>query len=838
MCTIKVLRIVFLGIFLLLGVSTVHGSSSQDIFGISGSGSSEQAPQKKDSVDVTKKELTLSELVAKSAEDYRFLENIEERLLDSATIAQEKRDVKVRIQAFGEFLADERNARADTLSYRELDNLERQLVRQKNAVTREIDDISSKVDRLDKEKDHIEEVTQFWERYRNEHDLTRENKVIRDKIREIKRKAQLAKPKFSKQLQELLILLDQLNDITLSIDEHTRTIESKISQSGDSLFTKTSSVIWEQATTFRFQGLKRNFSRFLSNSRADLQGVWVDFAANHVLMLLIVLILFGICLNIKKNKDRKKQYKDDYLGNVTDVFERPFATAVFLSFIFSIFIYYNAPNIFFEVWILLVLIPFIALGKMLFPDQVMRYIYPFMLFWLAIKIVEFVSYKSFTGRVILLITQVLFMVWVYRVLIKDHVLEKLEISEKWIRYLSRYFRVVGAIFVLSILANILGFLEISYYLSSVLIKITLFAVMLYLWNAIIHSLLFLLLEGTLGQPIKVVYRNRKVILKFLNRVVDIITAALLLYALLVGFSLSVSFFNWVSDFLQTERNIGSIAFTYGDIAWLVIIIWSSILISKIVRVILRDDILIRAGLSRGLPNTISMLVQYVIVTIGFFFALGAAGIELDRLAIIFGAFSVGIGFGLQNIFNNLVSGLILIFERPIHINDTIEVNSRIGTVRSIGIRSSNVRTFDGAEVVIPNGHLISNEVTNWTLSDKRRRIEVIVGVAYGSDVNKVAELLSKVLAEHKEIVDDPTPQVLFQEFGDSSLNFRLLFWTINFDDWIRIRSEVHFAINDILAEEGIEIPFPQRDVHVRSWEPLEVKEGRAESTTRPLKDKK
>lgn len=231
---------------------------------------------------------------------------------------------------------------------------------------------------------------------------------------------------------------------------------------------------------------------------------------------------------------------------------------------------------------------------------------------------------------------------------------------------------------------------------------------------------------------------------------------------------------------------------------------------------LKDEVLVKADLGRGFPETISMLVKYVIVGIGYFVAITSLGFEMSQLTIIFGALSVGIGFGLQNIFNNLVSGLILIFSRPIRIDDTIEISNMIGRVNSIGIRSSNVRTFDGAEVIIPNGNLISNEVINWTLSDQKRRINVMVGVAYGSDVRQVSDLLKTILKENDQVMKFPDPLILFDEFADSSLNFKLLFWTANIGDWMQVKSDVLFDINDVFTKENIEIPFPQRDIHMRS----------------------
>lgn len=220
---------------------------------------------------------------------------------------------------------------------------------------------------------------------------------------------------------------------------------------------------------------------------------------------------------------------------------------------------------------------------------------------------------------------------------------------------------------------------------------------------------------------------------------------------------------------------------------------------------------------RGVPGAISMIVRLVLITIGFVLAFGAAKIDMSNIAIIFGALGVGIGFGLQNIFNNLVSGLILAFERPIQVGDIIQIASLnlMGEVKDIGIRASTVRTFDGAEVIVPNGNLISNEMINWTLSDKRRRQEIIVGVAYGTDINKVLEILNDVVSENENVLKNPAPFIIFMGFGESSLDFRVLFWT-PFDLGLSTKSAIGVAIDEAFKKEGIEIPFPQRDLHLRS----------------------
>ncbi len=227
--------------------------------------------------------------------------------------------------------------------------------------------------------------------------------------------------------------------------------------------------------------------------------------------------------------------------------------------------------------------------------------------------------------------------------------------------------------------------------------------------------------------------------------------------------------------------------------------------------------LVRTNLDAGARQSIVSLTSYVIVGAAILLALSMAGLEFQNLAIIAGALSVGIGFGLQNIVNNFVSGLILLFERPVRPGDWIVVGSTEGYVRKISIRSTQIQTFDRADVLVPNSELISNQVTNWMLQDPFGRVIVPVGVAYGSDTRKVRDILFKVAKEHPLVMSNdarvPTPKVFFISFGDSSLNFELRCMIKQVDYRLSVRSDLLFAIDDAFRAAGIEVPFPQRVVH-------------------------
>ena len=260
--------------------------------------------------------------------------------------------------------------------------------------------------------------------------------------------------------------------------------------------------------------------------------------------------------------------------------------------------------------------------------------------------------------------------------------------------------------------------------------------------------------------------------------------------------------------------------TIGSILLLLILFASVIIIERIVQKQLIRRFLSRTKLQPSLQFGLSRIIGYTLIAVGFYVAFQLVGVDLSSLAIIAASLGVGIGFGLQNIINNLVSGIIILAERPISIGDRIEVAGVAGRVTKIQLRSTTVVTNDNITMSVPNADFISNTVTNWSHGDPKVRIRVPVGVAYGSDLKLLQRLLLEAAAEHPKALRDPSPVVLFTEFGDSSLNFELGVWTQEMTATpIHFTSEMNFIIDQKLRENDIEIPFPQRDLHVRSGLP-------------------
>jgi small-conductance mechanosensitive channel len=231
------------------------------------------------------------------------------------------------------------------------------------------------------------------------------------------------------------------------------------------------------------------------------------------------------------------------------------------------------------------------------------------------------------------------------------------------------------------------------------------------------------------------------------------------------------------------------------------------------------------GLERGAAAAVQGLTFYLLLVLVFLLAMQTANVPLTAFTVFGGALAIGVGFGSQNVVNNFLSGLILMIERPIKVDDIIDVDGTFGRVERIGARSTRIKTFDNTHIIIPNSSFLEKNVVNWTLSDNLVRTWVDLGVAYGSPTREVDRLVRRVLAEHGKILNQPAPVVLFTDFGDNALHFRAFFWLQMREmmDRRRVESDVRYRIDHLFRDAGIVIAFPQRDVHLDTTSPLDVR---------------
>lgn len=364
-------------------------------------------------------------------------------------------------------------------------------------------------------------------------------------------------------------------------------------------------------------------------------------------------------------------------------------------------------------------------------------------------------------------------------------------------------------------ANVVGHVGLARTLRDGVVSSMGFAVLYMTVFHVMFGLSVLLLRSAGGQ-LSLIVQNRRESLEHLFYV-------LLRGAAVVGWLVAVLFSFGIDDQLPIISHqimtaniaVGEAHISTGALVTAVLCLFATFIGIRILRALLDDEILPRLNIAQGIAYAISMLSRYVVAIIGFLFALSAAGIDLSKMTILAGAVGVGIGFGLQNIVNNFVSGLILLIEQPIHVGDLVETNTAHGVVKHIGIRASTITTSHGADIIVPNGQLLALDLMNWTRSNRSRRIDITLGVAYGSDPQQVQQLLVSAVKDHSMVRSQPEPVAFFMGFGESSLDFRVQMWVTDASDATSISSDLRNSILASLTANGINIPFPQRDLWIR-----------------------
>lgn len=614
---------------------------------------------------------------------------------------------------------------------------------------------------------------------------------------------------------DLLTKQDKITGALLYLEEVKNAITSTQETFRSRFFNRDSPPLWHmfQATKDTLS-LREKVIVSVSNHNKKLVSFidnYQDQMAYHLIFFAILLILaFYLKREISDWSDDKKEGAVKFSLVIVD---HPAASALLVSLLFTDLFYQNAPDEIINYFYVLLIWPIISILPGLVPNIPKRYFYVFACVLLVSLLSQYFSDLVLLDRIFLILLDGITLWWIIALL--QH---KIATSDTINGVFVFLFARIGIFFIaLSILLNILGNTIMARIISQGTFSMIYGGAIIFATSLTIKGIFALSIKQKYISKLNMVIQYPEEIQKNVFQFVRLLAIAYWVYLTTSSFLVFDPAYNWTENLLIKEWEVGSVTLTIGSVLAFFIVLWISFLLSKFIRFILEDEILTHFEMPRGVPGAISMVVRLVIIIFGFILAFGAAKIDMNNIAIIFGALGVGIGFGLQNIFNNLVSGLILAFERPIQVGDVIQISTLnlMGEVKEIGFRASTVRTFDGAEVIVPNGNLISNEMVNWTLSDQRRRQEIIVGVAYGTNTNKVLELLNEIVAQQTNVLKTPNPFITFLGFGESSLDFRILFWT-HFKNGMSTKSNVGIAIDEAFREAGIIIPFPQRDLHIKS----------------------
>jgi small-conductance mechanosensitive channel len=553
------------------------------------------------------------------------------------------------------------------------------------------------------------------------------------------------------------------------------------------------------------------------------------YSGRIILMLVLVLLLTFFISNLKINVREEAHLEEE--KNQHLVLKNPFFSSLIITIGIFQFFFPSPPFVFyFLIW----MIAGISLS-ILFKQFLSKY---WMVFWVVVLIVFFISNSinlllAFTQveRIAMLILSSIGVLYGLFLFAND---KRVQLKERRILYFVAFMLGMQS---LSLIFNIYGSLNFS---KALLVSGFLGVVLgvILLWTVRLINQLLALASHIYNKP------DKKLFFINFDKVGEKVPSFFYLlltfgWIILVGrnfYAYQLISGNF-TNFLNTPRILGSYEFTINGLFIFLVILVVSVLLSRIVSFFSSEPDAANAPSKRKHISLGSwlLLVQIFIISMGLFLAVAASGIPLDKITIVLGALGVGIGLGLQGLFNNLVSGVIIAFENPVKVGDLIEINGKPGVMKSIGFRSSVVNMYEGASIIIPNGDLLGQQLVNWTMG-KGKKISIVVGVAYGTDLEKTSNLIREILNSDLRIHQQPIPRVLPLEFGDSRIDLEIAFWVTHYLEVPFVKGDIINQIDVMFKKQGIVIPFPQRDIHFRSS--FENQKGDLEEDTDTGSDEK
>ncbi len=667
--------------------------------------------------------------------------------------------------------------------------------------------LNARVEKLTKYRIDLSSIRHRWKK--SARTLIQDtSSLTRTQIRELQKQIDSSLNSIEKAVKDLLTLQTTTATLTQDLSSLLEQLAKEKSSFRSSLLTRDdapiySAVFWESL-------LSLPFGELLHVYEDEKESIGKYLQAHHHLFTFHILLFCLFSWLIYRAKDYEFIQQ-----SFPKLYDNPFLLSVTVALLLSFPLYSDAGEAFANVIGMLCVFPLILVFRDLLDKQYTVILGGIGLLYVCDQDRSLLKDFSEISMLILLAELVLaFFLARYFVRECDKQTQELEKPSLALWFAQQGGIVSSYLFLASALLLLGGYSRLITYLSDNLFFAVYSALLLFVAHHLIVGFLTALLHVRFIDVLRSIAKHRLLISHAIDKWTGVLFSFFWISSVVVHLGVREEVRTAFLDVLRSGIKTEGVQITVQGVLLALLFLYVGYKFSQLVRFILAEDVYDRRQVSTALRSTIDTGIHYLLMGLCLLAALASLGVGFGNIALIAGALSVGIGFGLQNIVNNFVSGIILLVERPIKVGDLILIGSTLGNVTRIGIRSSTIRTLDEAEIIIPNGTLVTESVINWTLSSARARISVFVGVAYGSDVPKVMELLKDTLQELPFVLDYPAVSVLFKEFGDSSLNFEARGWVRNVQKRPKYESEMMVAVSSALKENGIEIPFPQRDVHI------------------------
>jgi len=710
------------------------------------------------------------------------------------------------------------------LNLDKLDRIEDQIIVYKNKTLVWIDDISNWKKQTNTISDQLNFDSQTWQ-ITFDSIISAENRLF--ETDSIKKEALLpVKEKVNSELNELnkikvsfVSWKDELNKADHSllvssniIREAISLISSKRNKSLDNIWIPEYDVIWKMNSDLNIAKNKID-PKDEFYSKLELIKHYIKSNTNFYYTLLFsFLFILGLIIYIRLKS--KQLYDSETQGLIKNNMVVKFP--VFSSFIilnFVVFIFMDIPTELESFILLLSIIPFsILLWKLDYGNKFIN-ISLFIFTCLVFIFLPALSEQPVKLRYALLILNITTISLLWFIQTKKELIAKE--NSYWLGTLPFLISLFIFLSGIAFIANIIGSVQLSLILTRTIIGTIIVFMIIKESVVLLESFLYLFLMGPLYKYSNILKDDSKKVLMAIHKVLKIIAFFLWVYVILDLLKIRKTIFASFMNFINSPLKVGELSISLGNIIAFFFILQVSIWISQFIRYFLDKEVYPRTHISTGVSSTFSLMIKYSLTFFGFLIALFGAGIELSKVAVGIGALGVGIGFGLQNIINNFVSGIILALERPIKIGDKVKVDDIEGEVKDIGLRASQIRTWDGSDVLVPNGYLISGKLTNYTFSDNKRRLNIKVNLSADADIQKASQIILQTAAQVPKVLKQPAPYLNFEGIKKGKSIITAYAWIKDYSNGFSTGTDLKIAIYNALRKEGFEISIPVLDVQVK-----------------------